>query len=336
MAIKKKSPARKSTAAPAAASKAAKYTKYVPLLILLGIGFFTVQTYIMRKAAEAQTLVFHYIGREAERGVSLGAVMGCYDQQVDKSGNFYIADDLSVPFGNTRIQKFGPDGKPLAAFKPKNAREAITNGHYLAVDSKGRVFVREENTGGLVRLTPDLKYDTRWERKLDGTLGIAVNSKDQILVADGNTNSILFLDGDGGDISRLPLKKDTVASTSRMQALDDGRIILFGGDAGKPVVRVVEKDGNLAKKFEIKDVSYCPFTLFGVDPQGRLYVNDLIGRLGVAVYNLEGKYIGAAKTADNEFAFESSGGLCVSQWDGTVYMNTVTGIQKLAYADKKK
>lgn len=322
-------------ATPAKKSRLENLSRFVPLLILVLIGFFTIQTYIIKRANEKRILTFHYEGRQTDRGTAPGCLLGTWDSCADREGNFYCIDEQTVAFGNTRVQKFSPEGKLLIMFEPKSAKEGMTNCRHMAVNDDGEVFIRE-GSGAVCRLSKSLVFEERWKRGMEGTLALGIDEKDRLLTCDTASNSILYLDREGKDLGKVTLKKDTVASANHIYWAPGEKIVLLGGDEGKPVIRVVEKDGSLSAKFEIKEVPYVIVTFGGVDPQGRIYINDHVSTHGVVVYDLKGRYIGNAKTSDANIDFLAPGGFSVSNFSGDLYINTVLGILKMRYMENVK
>jgi DNA-binding beta-propeller fold protein YncE len=100
---------------------------------------------------------------------------------VDRQGNVYVADA-----GNHCIQKLSPTGEPLACLKGE-ARS-------VAVDSRGRIYICDGNriqelsaTGALLA-TWDAKGTAPGQFK--GPAGIAVDTHDNVYVADSGNNRI--------------------------------------------------------------------------------------------------------------------------------------------------
>ncbi len=113
---------------------------------------------------------------------------------VDKTGNVYVADTR-----NLRIQKFGPDGAPLAQWPVPTG--AWAPGPYLepfmALDSAGNLYTTAPTTGSVIKFNP--QGQVLGQKKTEGSVtlqtptGIAIAPDDTVYVVDTNANAVVNL-----------------------------------------------------------------------------------------------------------------------------------------------
>ena len=111
---------------------------------------------------------------------------------VDKKGIIYVADT-----GNTRVQKFNPDGTFISAFSTSSNIDpegGEPNG--VAVDEAGNIFVTDAKYHKLLKFQPDGKFIKEWtgpESKFYGPRDIVFGPNKLLYIIDqGGTRIVKF------------------------------------------------------------------------------------------------------------------------------------------------
>ena len=106
------------------------------------------------------------------------------------SGDIFIADGHGET-GNNRIVKFSRAGKFVSAWgKAGWAPGEFHSIHAIAIDSRGRVFVGDRGNNRIQIFDQDGKSLTTPWTQFGKPSGIAFDSKDQIYVADSESDDI--------------------------------------------------------------------------------------------------------------------------------------------------
>jgi sugar lactone lactonase YvrE len=112
---------------------------------------------------------------------------------VDGAGNVYAADTL-----NNRIQKFSPDGQPLAQWGSKGDQPGqFSEPTDLTIDSKGNIYVADSGNNRIQELSAAGKwlatYDTNSVPKIGGFVspeGVALDAQGNMYVVDRSPGRI--------------------------------------------------------------------------------------------------------------------------------------------------
>lgn len=155
---------------------------------------------------------------------------------VDTAGNVYVADT-----GNNRIQKFTKTDRTTYAYStqwggPGGGSGTFNNPRGVAVDSTGAVYVGDAGNNLVQKFTTadgtTYSFSTQWGGPGSGNgqfnepRGVAVDSSDNIYVADAMNNRIQKFDSSGGYLA---------------QWSSDG----FGGTMNGPSSIAVDTSGNV-------------------------------------------------------------------------------------------
>jgi hypothetical protein len=274
-------------------------------------------------------IVLEHLGREVQRGVADGTVTGTYSMTADDDGNFYALDNLDV-HGNTRIQKFSTDGRYLKKYLPRNAKEIIVEGRQLACGLGKKLYVRQSD-GTVVRLGQNLEFEKRWPAIADYCVGMDTDEEGHVVMLIPQDNAVVRFDENGHEISRVNIRQCSIIASSRVACLADDQILILGNEGDIPSFKVVDKDGNLVRRFDLVSIAPSEFSKIGVDDGGRIYVNDQAGASGVQIYNLDGKHLGNAHFSSIGTPLENSTDCYVSRKSGILFINLGTGLDKLKF-----
>ena len=208
----------------------------------------------------------------------------------DKDGNIYVSDT-----GNSRIEKFAPDGSFLMVFgKAGNEEGEIKEPNGIVVDDNGSVYVADALNNKLVRYHPDGSFDKEWKGADTGFYGprdIAMGPNKQIYVVDQGRLRIARFD---------PVSESYTLTWGRRGA-EEGEFseatgiavsakFVFVTDTGNERIQVFDLDGKFIRQWPVpewKGFSFrYPDAVFD-ERSGRLYVTSS-GTNEVLAFDLEG------------------------------------------------
>src|SRR5262245_46419842 len=112
------------------------------------------------------------------------------DVAVAQNGDVFVADGHN-DMGNNRVVRFSSDGKFIKAWgKSGWAPGEFHALHAIAIDTRGRIFVGDRGNNRIQIFDPDGKsVSTPWTQ-FGKPSGIACDSKDQIYVADSESDDV--------------------------------------------------------------------------------------------------------------------------------------------------
>ncbi len=118
---------------------------------------------------------------------------------LDKSGNFYVADE-----SNVRLRKFNPEGllqKSWGSYGQQFKPIKIPSG--IAIDSKGNFYVTDKRSCNITKFDKNGQSMKKWgklgakEGELNGPLGIAVDRNNNVLVVDAGNSRVVKYSSEG-------------------------------------------------------------------------------------------------------------------------------------------
>jgi len=218
---------------------------------------------------------------------------------LDKSGNFYVADESSIA-----LQKFNPEGllqKSWGSYGQQVKRLKIPSG--IAIDSKGNVYVTDQRISNVTKFDKNGQFMKEWGKSgakegiLFRPLGIAVDRNNDVFVVDAGNSRIVKFSSEG------ELKK-----TWGKPGSGQGQFTLPTGVAVSKNNDIIVVDQGRIQKFTTDGVF--------IDSFGKLGSNEgEIGRpLGIC---LDGNdYIYVADTGNNRVLKFAPDGRFICQWGG--------------------
>jgi DNA-binding beta-propeller fold protein YncE len=219
---------------------------------------------------------------------------------LDKSGNFYVADESSIT-----LQKFNPEGllqKSWGSYGQQVKRLKIPSG--IAIDSKGNFYVTDQRSSNVTKFDKSGQFMKEWGKSgakegiLNRPLGIAVDRNSDVFVVDAGNSRIVKYSSEG------ELKK-----TWGKPGSGQGQFALPTGVAVSKNNDVIVIDQGRIQKFTTDGVF--------IDSFGKLGSNEgEIGRpFGVC---LDGDdYIYVADTGNNRVLKFAPDGRFICQWGGS-------------------
>jgi sugar lactone lactonase YvrE len=118
---------------------------------------------------------------------------------LDKSGNFYVADESSIT-----LQKFNPEGllqKSWGGYGQQFKPVKVPSG--IAIDSSGNFYVTDKRSCNITKFDKNGQSMKKWgklgfkEGELNGPLGIAVDRNNDVLVVDAGNSRIVKYSSEG-------------------------------------------------------------------------------------------------------------------------------------------
>jgi len=119
---------------------------------------------------------------------------------LDKSGNFYVADESSV-----KLRKFNPEGLLQGSYGSNGQQfKSLKVPSGIAMDGQGLSYVTDARSGTITKFDKNGQLVKKWgklgakEGELNGPLGIAVDRNNDILVVDAGNSRIVKYSSEGG------------------------------------------------------------------------------------------------------------------------------------------
>ena len=137
--------------------------------------------------------VLMVFGKRGEPGESDGLFNQPTDVAFGPSREIYISDG----YGNSRVQKYSPEGKFLRAWGTKGTEPGQFNlPHAIAVDSEGLVYVGDRENSRIQIFDSDGNFLKQWTH-VGHPYGLAITPDQLIYVAGGRDEQVLILDRNG-------------------------------------------------------------------------------------------------------------------------------------------
>lgn len=216
--------------------------------------------------------------------------------------------------------------KVAGAKQAKEKERRLASPYGIAADSRGRIFVADWPSGGVLVFDPSAHKVDVWgaERGLPMRmpLGVAVGEGDRVFVSDGALQTVLCLTGEGkvlrqfgADKLERPVGLAVDKTRHRLYVSDTkgGRIAVFHSESFEFIKYIGEK-GEAAEPGKFRS----PLGI-AVDQRGFLYVVDTFNHR-VQIFNRQDRFLRAFGTHGNGIGqFARPKGVAVDS-DGNIYV----------------
>jgi sugar lactone lactonase YvrE len=198
----------------------------------------------------------------------------------------------------------------------------------LAVDSKGRLYVSDQKTGGIFIFNTETK-DTEFirngrEAHFSLINGIAIDDNDRLFVADGKAHHVLVFDAQQKAVDEVqeglqdPVGLAIDTENRFLYVVDQGldQVLVYDADSFK----LLRKIGTAGHNHELTTEGNfgAPFAA-AVDKEGNLYVTDMLNNR-VEVFDAEGNFVRTwGKIGDAPGQFGRPKGIAVDS-DGHIWV----------------
>jgi DNA-binding beta-propeller fold protein YncE len=168
----------------------------------------------------------------AGKGDSADLFNGSADIVIAPNGDIFVADGQG---GNNRIVKYSKDGKFIKTWGSKgSAQGQFETPHSIAMDSKGRLFVadqQEKKTPRIQIFDQDGKFLEQWDKlPLKQPTGLYITKDDTVYIGDMDANAV-FIVKDG----RLVDSVGDVQARPHNVAVDPGTGVIYFADPITPL-----------------------------------------------------------------------------------------------------
>lgn len=214
---------------------------------------------------------------------------------VDNLGNFYVADT-----GNSRVQKFGSDGKFASAFGRTGAQVLLKDPSGLSIDAAGNTYVVDAANHKLVRFASDGNFDKEWRGPQPGLFGprdIEIGPNGQLYIIDQGQARVVRFDPVSEEFSTFGGPGSGDGQFNQPTGIGLGGGFVFVADLGNNRIQVLDLDGKFIRQFEVPSWERYVWNYADVayeERSKRLYVTNG-WRKEVLVLDLSGNILGSLK-----------------------------------------
>lgn len=217
----------------------------------------------------------------------------------DAAGNLYVAD-----WGNSRIQKFSPEGEFLAIFGNAGTREGeLREPNGITIDSTGKIYIADALNNRLIKLNADGNFEKEWlgpTTNFYGPRDVAIGPDKKFYILDQGRSRVVKFDPENENYAEWGQKGTGAGEFNDATGLTVGDDRVFVTDAGNNRVQIFDLDGNFIAQWEIpewdKYLWHYPDAAFDAQTK-RLYVTS--GWTNeVLVFDADGKRLDSLKPVE--------------------------------------
>lgn len=217
----------------------------------------------------------------------------------DAAGNLYVAD-----VGNSRIQKFSPEGAFLNTFGKSGAGEGeLREPNGITVDSAGNIYVIDALNQRLIKFKADGSFEKQWSGPPPGFYGprdVAVGPNNRLYILDQGRSRVVRFDPASGNFVEWGQKGTGEGEFDDPTGLDVAGNLVFVTDPMNNRIQVFDLDGKFIRQLEVPEWEKFPWhypdAAFDAQTK-RLYVTS--GRTNeVLVFDADGNRLDSLKPAE--------------------------------------
>lgn len=194
----------------------------------------------------------------------------------DAAGNLYVAD-----WGNSRIQKFSPEGEFLKTFGKSGTNEGeLREPNGITVDSAGKIYVADALNHRLIKFNADGNFEKQWSGPEPGFYGprdVAIGPNKQLYVLDQGRSRVVRLDPESENFTQWGQKGTGEGEFDDPTGLAVGGDRVFVTDAANNRIQVFDLDGKFIRQWDVPEWSkylwHYPDAAFDAQAK-RLYVTS--------------------------------------------------------------
>jgi DNA-binding beta-propeller fold protein YncE len=170
----------------------------------------------------------------------------------DADGNIYVADS-----GNSRIQKFSPDGEFISVFGKTGTGEGeLREPNGIAVDSEGSIYVADALNHRLLKFKPDGGFVKQWlgpEINFYGPRDLAIAPNKQIYILDQGRTRVVKFDPQSEKFTEWGRKGTEAGEFNDPTGLTVGGNLIFVTDAGNNRIQVFDLNGKFIRQWDVPE-----------------------------------------------------------------------------------
>jgi DNA-binding beta-propeller fold protein YncE len=217
---------------------------------------------------------------------------------VDMTGNLYVAD-----FGNSRIQKFSPEGNFLTAFGIHGSGEGeLREPNGITVDAAGNVYVADSLNHHLIKFKADGTFEKQWSGPpptFYGPRDVAIGPNKQLYVLDQGRSRIVTFDPESENYAEWGRNGTGDGEFTDATGIDVAGERVFVADAGNKRIQVFDLSGKFIRQWAVSEwngqLGYFPDVAFDAKAN-RVYATSGLTK-EVVVFDADGNRLDSLKSA---------------------------------------